>query len=526
MTQKPFDRLEDRPSLNLSRREFIGFVGATLAASACGGSFEQEQAPEAPLLVADPFRLGVASGDPVSDGAILWTRLAPEPIDGGGMGEEPVPVIWEVSRREDFRSVETFGWAWAEPAWGHSVHVEVSGLEADTWYYYRFRVGRDWVSQTGRTRIFPRPEDSPERLRMATASCQNYRHGYYTAHRHLAGEDVDLVAFLGDYIYESGVAGSVRDHEGPRPQTLEAFRNRYARYKTDADLQAAHAAFPWMLTWDDHEVLNNYADLEIPRVDSVEEAKALRAAAYQAYYEHMPLRIPQPDQSHEMQIYRSARFGDLVTFFVLDGRQYRSDQPCDGNAGLACDEIYDDDRTMLGEAQRDWLTGGLRASETTWNAIVQQTVFASLNLGGGVVNPDQWDGYAVERQRLLSVFAEEGVQNVVVHTGDIHAAVFATLHRKANYFDTEIVGVEFVTTSISSNGLSNSNYPADFIKDAMRRQKNVGFFDPDMRGYCVCEYTPDKLTVEYRTVSTVEQREAQLETAATIEVAAGSLDIT
>jgi alkaline phosphatase D len=517
MTDKPqAARLDDRSSLTLSRREFVGFIGATLAASACGG-LEQEQAPPAPLLAANPFSLGVASGDPLSTSVVLWTRLAPEPIAGGGMPDEPIPVIWEVSRESDFYGIEAYGWAWADPDFAHSVHVDVDGLEPDTWYYYRFRVGAQWTSPTGRTRTFPRSGESPVRLRLATASCQNWRHGYYSAYRHLAAEEIDLVAFLGDYIYESGVQGPVRDHDGPRPKDLDGFRNRYGLYKSDPDLQAAHARCPWIFTWDDHEVKNNYADLDIPGV-SVDEAKALRAAAYQAYYEHMPLRIPAPDEPADMQIYRRLQFGDLVSFHVLDGRQYRTDQPCNDDAGLACGEEKDEANTMLGAEQRAWLEGGLRASKTTWNSIVQQTVFASLNLGGGVLNPDQWDGYTVERQRLLSVFAEEGVRNVVVHTGDIHAAIFATLHRDANDFDSEVVGVECVTTSISSNGLSESRMPSDLIRRVMNNQKNIGYFDPDRRGYCVCEYTPEKFTVEYKSVSTVESREAELSVDGVFEV--------
>jgi alkaline phosphatase D len=528
MSDKPpgrpgYDRLDHSASLTLSRREFLGFMGAALAASACG-SFEQESAPRAPLLPSNPFKLGVASGDPTSDGIVLWTRLAPEPVDGGGMPDERVPVIWEISRRADFYDIETYGWAWADPQWGHSIHLDASGLEPNTWYYYRFRVGSDWVSPVGRTRTFPRPGDSPERLRVATASCQNYRHGYYHAHRFMADEDVDLVAFLGDYIYESGVTGGVRDHDGPRPTTLEGFRNRYGLYKSDRDLQAAHHAFPWVLTWDDHEVVNNYADVEIRGASSVEEARAVRAAAYQAYYEHMPLRIPSPDEPADMQIYRRLQFGDLVNLIVLDGRQYRTEQGCDGEIGPSCPELFEPERTMLGAEQRAWLEASLRSSQTTWNGLLQQTVFGSLNLGGGVANPDQWDGYAHERQRLLSLFAEAQVNNVVVHTGDIHTGIFFTLHEEADDFDSPVVGVECVSTSISSNGIEEMGFPVETIERVVDRMKNILHFDRQ-RGYCVCEYTPEKMRVEYRTVSTVKERRAELATNAVLEVSADTLEI-
>ena len=518
------DCLDDSPSLRLTRREFIGFMGATLAASACGG-LEQKSAPPAPIIVSNPFTLGVASGDPTPRSVMLWTRLATAPIDGGGMADRKIPVIWEVSREADFYSIEASGWAWAEPELGHSVHVELEELRPDTWYWYRFRVGSQWVSPAARTRTFPRRGSSPKRMRMACASCQNYQHGYYHAHRFLAEEDVDFVAFLGDYIYEAGFGGGVRRHDGPRPRTVEGFRNRYALYKLDPDLQAAHHAFPWVLTWDDHEVKNNYADIEIGGAGSVEEAKKLRAAAYQAYYEHMPLRIPAPDEPVDMQIYRSLQYGDLVDLSVLDGRQYRTDQPCNDEAGQACDEIYDEANTMLGDAQKAWLKQRLRSSSARWNAILQQTVFASINLSGAVVNPDQWDGYVAERQELLSVFAEEGVSSTIVHTGDVHAAIFASLHAESDDFGSEIVGYDCVATSISSNGLSESDLPGDLIRHVINEQENVHHFEPDKRGYCVCEYTRDTFRAEYRVVSTVKERVAELSTDAVFEVDRSTLQI-
>jgi alkaline phosphatase D len=225
-------------------------------------------APEGASLALDPFMLGVSSGDPMPDSVVLWTRLAPDPLHGGGMPSVPIPVQWEVSTDERFTSLTQRGTVLATPEWGHSVHAEVRGLEPHRWYWYRFRVGGD-ISPVGRTRTAAAPQTGEQRLRMAFVSCQMYEHGYFTAYRHLAEEDLDLVVHLGDYIYEHGpneyqvASGNVRLHDGPEVDGLESYRNRHALYKTDPDLQIAHGRFPWIVTWDDHEVDNNWAD-EIP----------------------------------------------------------------------------------------------------------------------------------------------------------------------------------------------------------------------------------------------------------------------
>ncbi|MFB6264574.1 MAG: alkaline phosphatase [Bradymonadaceae bacterium] len=508
----------------LDRREFIGLLGATLAA--CGGNTGpvdvrqgSGRPPSAPTIAADPFQLGVASGDPLSDGAILWTRLAPRPHQGGGMPDERVPVVWEVSPRPEFGTLVGSGWTYARPELGHSVHVDVRGLQPDTWYWYRFRIGDQWVSPAGRTRTLPRAGSSPDLLRIGTASCQNYAHGYYPAHAHLAEENLDLVFFLGDYIYESGWNQGIREHPSGRPVTLDDFRNRYGLYKSDPNLRAAHAQCPWIATWDDHEVSNNYANLEPEHPDSYDRPfEEVRAAAYQAYYEHLPLRVPFPDDPNDLQIFRRFQWGDLVDVHVLDGRQYRSDQACMGEVGPPCDAVDDPDRTMLGDRQIAWLKEGLSDSTARWQAIAQQTVFSPITFGNAVINPDQWDGYAAERQELLESFGQATDGNLTVLTGDIHSGGFTTLHRNDDDSSSPRVGWEIVTTSISSSGAERLQKARDIL---VRTLDHIEYFNPGERGYTVVEYRPDGCTARYRTVETVKRRESAISTRAVFEMDAG-----
>jgi alkaline phosphatase D len=234
--------------------------------------------------------LGVASGTPLPAGVVLWTRLAPDPLDGGGLGPESIPVRWEVAHDEQFAQLARSGTVDAVAADAHSVHVEVTGLEPDRWYFFRFMAG-DEVSPTGRTRTAPAATATLDRLRFAFASCHNFEQGFYAAHRHAADaaeEDPDLVVFLGDYIYESTSSTPLaRSHVGGEARTLAEYRTRHAQYKTDSDLQRLHAAAPWLVTWDDHEVDNNYARNRSENLDP--QFMRRRADAYRAYFEHMPL---------------------------------------------------------------------------------------------------------------------------------------------------------------------------------------------------------------------------------------------
>ncbi len=382
----------------IDRRKFLGLGGAGVAALALGAGSLTEEAVAAPRFSGYPFSLGVASGDPEPGGVVLWTRLAPRPLapDGrGGMPDRAVPVRWEVAHDEKFRAVVRHGVELARPKFAHSVHVEVEGLEPNRVYFYRFKAGGE-ISAVGRTRTAPSPNASLAGMSFAFASCQQYEHGYFTAYERMAEEDLDLVVHLGDYIYEYGpneyvaAGGNVRRHIGEEITTLADYRRRHALYRGDEDLQAAHAAFPWIVTWDDHELENNYAD-EISEKDTEPDQKMevfleRRANAYQAYYEHMPLRRTSIPSGPDMRIYRRLTYGNLAEFNVLDTRQYRSDQPCGDGFPADCPGRFDPNQTITGAEQERFYEkakivksrrgGGDRPPKTVTTAPLRLLLFA------------------------------------------------------------------------------------------------------------------------------------------------------
>ncbi|MHB9861747.1 alkaline phosphatase D family protein [Streptomyces sp. YIM S03343] len=396
------------------------------------------------------FSLGVASGDPLPDGIVLWTRLAPDPLNGGGMPDEPVAVEWELAEDERFRRAVRRGTATALPEYGHSVHVDVRGLRPDRTYWYRFRVSGQ-LSPAGRTRTAPHPHRRGGTLRVALASCQNWQNGWFTPYADMLAQDPDVVLFVGDYIYESKPASTgPRRHEGgDEPYTLVQYRNCYAQYHTDPDLAAMHASAPWVVTFDDHEVDNDFAG-EVPQDPAKQSHDAFVArltAAYQAYYEHMPVRAAAVPDGPHIQMYRRLDFGRLARLNVLDTRQFRTDQAAT-QAGAE-----DPSMTLLGAAQKQWLLDGMHRSPARWNLVASQIMMAEtdLKIGEGKLwYYDAWDGYQTERNALLAEFAT--VCNPVVLSGDRHLTMISDL--KTDYADpgSDVVGAEFVGTSISSNG--------------------------------------------------------------------------
>src|SRR5215469_5034568 len=284
----------------------------------------------------NPFTLGIASGNPGPNSVILWTRLAPEPLSPdtdrpGGMSPDPVAVRWEIALDEDLTQIVGHGGVVAMPETAHAVHVECAGLEPGRDYWYRFIAGGE-ASPTGRTRTAPARGSELDRLRFGFCSCANYEIGYFAAYRHLAEEGPDLVVFLGDYIYEyiSQSPKKVRVHsDGVEANDLRTYRNRYAQYRTDPDLQKVHAAAPCLMTWSDHEVQNDYADRWSQTFDDPQEFLVRRAAAYRAYWEHMPLPPAAMPQGPDMRLYSRCDFGALASFFTLDARQFRSRLACD-----------------------------------------------------------------------------------------------------------------------------------------------------------------------------------------------------
>jgi alkaline phosphatase D len=480
----------------------------------------------------DPFALGIASGSPTHDSAVLWTRIVGFANNGDISGD--ITVRWEVAHDHQFKQPVQTGQATATAALAHSVHVELSGLEPDRWYHYRFMAGNA-VSSTGRTRTFPAPGANVKKLRLAYASCQHWEHGYFSAYRHMLQENLDTVLFLGDYIYEyGGSSRGVRRAAGANAVTLDDYRARYALYKSDLDLQRMHAACPWLMTWDDHEVQNDYAGAVEGRPGSYGNFLARRAAAYQAYYEHMPLRasvltqaLQGLGQGAEMRIYGKVPFGNLATLHLLDDRQYRDPQACTkgGDFGSStvnpaqCASWNDPKRTLLGSAQERWLDQAFARSNAQWNVLGQQTTFGQRDFKSGpglALSNDGWDGYTAARSRLTDSVQRHRLANPVILGGDVHSNWVG--HVKADYSrpDSATVGVEFCGTSITSHGGSN-----DRLADVLAENPHFILADRERRGYGVAEFTPQKLEVSLRVVSDVTRADSGIETLATFSVPEG-----
>jgi len=517
-----------------NRRTFLGRAGmgaGALALAAAG--FSEHEAWARPFFQREPFSLGIASGDPLPDGVVLWTRLAPDPLEpDGGMPRRKAPVRWEVATDERFRQVVRKGNTHATPELAHSVHVEVDGLQPGREYFYRFKTGPE-ISPVGRTKTAP-PSGAPtSALAFAFASCQNYEDGYYAPYAHMAQEDLDLVVHLGDYIYESNRVSPVgREHVGPEPRTLSQYRARHAQYKGDENLRAAHAAFPWMVTWDDHEVDSNWADEDQdPDAASREEFLARRAAAFQAYYEHLPLRTAQRPVGPDALLYRRAAFGDLVQFNVLDTRQFRSDQVSCTRANSAegfCAAALDPGRTILGDEQERWLQDGLARSGAKWNVLANQVVFAQrMDVNGVAGGGDEWDGYVADRRALVDLFAgidSRAPSNPVVLTGDIHNNRVFDLKQDFSDPSSRTVGTEFVGTSISTSGDAprerNGGRWETVYGDDTGVNPHQKFLDRH-RGYVRCTLTPTEWRTDFRVIETTQTPTSPVSTLASFVVEDG-----
>ncbi|MDH3753731.1 MAG: alkaline phosphatase D family protein [Acidimicrobiia bacterium] len=545
------------PRRNLSRRSFLSATVATAVTAACTSSGDTSATPStgatptpttapvptptpAPVpapaieLPGDPFTLGVASGDPLPDSVIVWTRLAPDPLAGGGMPDDDVEVAWDIAGDPEFTDIVGTGTAPATAALGHALHLDATGLEPATEYWYRFRIG-EFVSPTGRTRTLPATDASPDDLRFAFVSCQDYQAGFYAAYRHMLDDDLHFVVHLGDYIYEDGpgeFAGDLREvdarlHRDGETVTLDDYRNRYALYRTDPDLVAAHQRYPFVITWDDHEVDNDYADDTSENFDPPTEFLERRAVAYQAWYEHMPVRLDAPT-GPDYVIHRDFAYGDLAHFWVLDTRQYRDDQPVpdepfvipgieDNDLPIALLEgvALDPSRTILGAEQKAWLLEGTATADATWTVLAQQVFMFGANALPGSTPPlvitDTWDGYSVERAEVLTTMTANGVENLVVITGDLHTAAAADL--KADPFDPDspVVGAEFLGTSITSV-FPEAVEP--LAQAALLANPHIKHFD-SRKGYCRCTVNRELWRTDYQVVSDVLDPGADNETAAT-----------
>jgi alkaline phosphatase D len=471
-------------------------------------------------FVGAPFTLGVASGYPVADGFALWTRLAPLPLqaDGGIDRDEVLPVTWQVAEDEKFSTIAAEGVQRAVSELAHSVHVDVRGLRPGRPYFYRFTIG-DEVSPIGRTRTAP-AQGASDRLRFAIGSCQHYEQGYYAAYRHLLDDAPDLMVFLGDYMYESSWGDDlVRHHATPEPYDLVGYRMRHAQYKIDPDLQRAHQAMPWLCTWDDHEVDNDHAADQSEYRDPGFLIR--RAAAYQAYYEHMPLPAsmrPQTDGS--LRLHTELTWGNTARFFMLDGRQYRTAQACPdplkGGGGRTveiaeCAGLDAPDRTLLGAGQERWLQNGLAASRSRWNIIAQQTLMSARDDDPGTarrIRTDGWDGYPQSRNAIYDAIERHRVSNPLVVGGDIHATVLADLKRDPRDPRAPVIASEVCGTSISSQGAPQADSDAALVNNPQFR-----FVRSDRRGYCLLTLDRDA-QVEVRALDTVKRRDSGIETLA------------
>ena len=474
-------------------------------------------------LRAAPFTLGIASGDPEPDGVVLWTRLAPQPLneDGrGGMPARDVLVEWEVATDEQFQKVVRRGAATARAADAHTVHVEVRQLTAGSEFFYRFRA-EGHLSPAGRTRTAPPPTALPGNLAMSFVSCAHYEHGYFTAYRHLAEDEPELILHLGDYQYDSNSGDDVipgglpRQHLGPEARTLAGYRRRYAEYKTDPDLQAAHAVAPWSVVFDDHEVDNNWAGRTPEQPDP--HFLTRRTAAFRAYYENMPLRRASIPRGAGIRVYRRLAWGRLATFHLLDTRQFRDDQAC-GDLFKDCPAASDPARTITGAAQEKWLLDGFRRSEARWDVLGQQVFFGQRDLDAGpkvVTSMDAWDGYVASRERITRGWVDAGVRNPVVLTGDVHAHWAGDLKLDYNDPATRTVGAELVCSSISSGGDGADHDPA--VHPWMSWNPNLRFYN-NQRGYVRTRVTPDTMTADFRSLPYVTSPGAPAHTRATFVV--------
>jgi len=510
------------------RRRLLQVAAATAATA-----WLPRSAWSQPRLSSTPFALGVASGWPTPEGTVLWTRLIAQGLFAS-LGSGAITVRWEIARDEAFRDIARSGQAQAVAELAHSVHVEAAGLESDRWYFYRFMLG-EWTSPTGRTRTLPAADAPMQKLRIGYASCQRWEHGYFSAWRHLRDEQPDAVLFLGDYIYEyPGAVNAVRMPGAGWTITLADYRARYALYKSDADLQAAHAACPWFLTWDDHEVQNDYAGdtggNAGPQVDHL----ARRAAAYQAYYEHMPLPASVLARGlqglaggAEMRIHSRHRIGALADLYLLDARQYRHAQACTPGGRLgsgtidpaACEALKDPARSLLGNAQEAWLDAQLARAGSGWNLLGQSSLLGPRDFRSGPVQAiwnDGWDGYPAARGRLTQALAGHRVPNVAVFGGDVHEHWVG--HVKADYARPESasVGVEFCGTSISSR-----TGPAEQTARLLAENPHFTFADTRWRGYGVADITPARMEVRLRAVDAPERRDSGVHTLAAFAVEAG-----
>lgn len=478
-----------------------------------------------------PFKLGVASGDPVPEGFVLWTRLAPDPYDLTALPPQSVPVAWRVAEDEQMRKVVQSGTSLAHAEHAHAVHVEVHGLEPDREYFYCFIADKE-KSPVGRTRTLPLPGRHLRDFRFAFASCQDFTNGYFAAYHDMVRQDPQLIVHTGDYIYESIYKDGVRRIPVPVAMTLDDYRLLHACYKLDNHLQGAHAAAPWLLIWDDHEVENDWGGSYSESISDPEEFLRRKTAAIKAYCEHLPLRLSTRRRPDGVRIYKRTVIGDLIEFNLLDCRQYRDLPPCRDETGRAplqiksCKEALSDERSMLGREQEDWLRRGFGNSGAKWNTLVQSTYMAPFDYVKGAdtgYKTDGWDGYAASRQRILDMIVNKRIKNPVSVGGEIHAFYGGVVNASAFDFASPSVLSEVLCTSISSGGGGDKRYRETL--DLFSENSFARFFENRVRGYALCNVNHQRLHTTLRKIKDVQDPTSPGSTLKELVIEAGKVDV-
>ena len=515
---------------NFSRRQLLHYA-SLLAASSLLKQPSYAHANESFKFHNYPFKLGVASGDPSSEGFVLWTRLAPEPYDLLVLKQSVIPVNWQVAEDEKMTKVVKTGVSYGYPENAHAVHIEVHGLKPDREYFYRFASGGE-QSQVGRTRTLPTYGSHVKNFRFAFASCQDISNGYFSAYRDMVEQEPRLIIHTGDYIYESIYRDSDRRIPVANALTLEDYRLLYARYKLDSHLQRAHAAAPWLMIWDDHEVENDWGGNYSESIEDSESFLKRKIAAMKAYYEHMPLRLSAKIRQNQSRLHQRTLIGDLIEFNLLDCRQYRSLPPCLDETGRApqklsnCEEALSDDRSMLGAGQERWLRRGFGYAGAKWNSLVQTTYMAPFDYlkgEGSEYKVDGWDGYAATRQRVLDLIVEKGIKNVVSVGGEIHAYYAGVVNAHAYDFESEPVLSEIVCTSLTSSGGGEERLSKTM--ELFTENPFARFFENRFRGYVLCEVDHKKLDIRCRTIENVWDPDSPAKTFKKLTIESGRVDV-
>ncbi|MFI8773420.1 alkaline phosphatase D family protein [Gordonia sp. NPDC062954] len=518
--------------IGMTRRRFLSWSGAVAALAFTPGilgdtaSSTGASAPDSPL-----FALGVASGDPLPDGVVLWTRLAPRPLArGGGMGARPIEVAWEVAADEAMTRPVRHGHAPATAENGHAVHVDVRGLEPGREYFYRFAALGE-RSAVGRT-VTAHAAGTDAPMTFALASCQSWADGYYVAYADMATHAPDVVFHLGDYIYEKPInRGGGRRHTTAMPESaarecldLDDYRDRYALYKLDPHLQQIHRTSPFVTTFDDHEVDNNWA-ADIPEDGmTVPDFLVRRAHGLRAWWEHTPVRLAHRPYGADIRAHRRLRFGTLAEFSVLDTRSHRSDQ-VNGDVDAPQDAATADPRrSILGPIQERWLLDGFARSEARWNVLAHQTPIADLARtldGRRAVSMDGWSGYEACRARILDGARERGVTDLVSVVGDIHRNVVTDL--RTSYRDeSPTIGVELAGTSIASGADGRDSHDSD---RALKAASPHVRFGNAQRGYVLNRLQRDRWDAEFRVADSIGSPAERLHTRAVVTIETGRPEV-